>query len=114
LIEYNFDGEIHPLNNDFAYIAKTLDGNIDLKEDSQEWSLFLDEYLKKYIDYLMKHDQEKCKKMLFYYLYGQFPYATQDYMVIFKPPWKNNIGVFLGSLSLKFKRAPNDGLDDAP
>lgn len=97
------DGEIHALSNDFAYILEYVDGNLSIKDFMDKHRVFL----KKYIGYLLLNDPESCIEILLRHFY-----FSDEFRVIYRDPWLVSSLSQKGSFAAKFKRVPNDNLDD--
>lgn len=95
-MNYIFDGEIHPLSKDYAYIIQFVD-QITIDENDLSLTLIRDMFFKKYQEYLSKNN-ENLKEENFSFIYRP---STTFEMVSQK-----------GTIALKFKRFENDGLDN--
>ena len=91
-MNYIFDGEIHPLSEDYAYIMKYVDDkefNLEDLGNHKEYLKNKEECLGKFIEYLIKNN---------YLIFIYRPASGFD-----ECPTK-------GTFAIKFKRLPNDGL----
>lgn len=92
MIAYNPDGEIHALNDEWAYILKILDDDSDFTFVVGD-KYFVD-FSNKIHEYLDKYDTERKFKF------------GEDCQFICRPKWD----IQKACCSAKFKRLPNDGL----
>jgi len=103
------DGNIHPLDSNFAIIGHVFD-NIENIEGVREFQI---EFSKKYAEYLYSFDKDKVIEILMNELMkamSPFHYPPDYFQFIFKP--ENHIGSFKQNASfiLKFQRAEKDNL----
>lgn len=111
--DYIYDGEIHSLSNDFAYIlkkievCKTLSGDEHLKE--------IRKYIcKKYIEYLYTFGKDDLINILTNEIMNSFSFihsSLNGVEFIYKPPSENSPLNQYATMALKFKRFKNDGLN---
>ena len=106
--EYIFDGEPHALNEKLGYILTKLDTSdkeLELKEE------VLKTY-KKYAEYLIACDREKAIEYIIrsFRHFLDFDQTPEDTSLVYRPPHVVGPLAQYGTLSLKFKRAPNDTL----
>ena len=96
------DGEIHPLDESFAYILE--EGNFD--EDAIY--KMKDRFFKKYAEYLLKTDYENTLDLLVWALSNL--YVGEEVKFIHRPPMYCDPLVQNSSYAMKFKRKPDDNL----
>lgn len=109
--DYIFDGEIHPLSEDYAYITK----KIDQTQNFEEWANLADlqyDFVEKYVEYLLEYNKERIKEILTKRFMPDMKGRTYDdeYMFIYKPYWEACGSIDTATISLKFKRSPKDTL----
>ncbi len=90
-----FDGEIHILDKEYAYILEYAN-EVETRDPEVVINQAREKFLKKYVEYLDKNNAEL---------------KEENYSVIYRPYWTCSFFEQYGTISLKFKRAPNDGLD---
>lgn len=108
------DGNIHPLDKNFAYIFQPLPFNGEENENLIELSKKQKEFAKKYADYLIRTDKEKVIKILMDYIIPDCFGRSNDFnhQFIFRPPWMTSYLAQKAHLVLKFKRSERDNLDE--
>src|ERR1700677_17688 len=98
-MNYIFDGEIHALNSDYAYISKLV-GEIELSETDETFTDIREDFLNKYVDYLIKFN----KNRLVMFMISE---VSNHITFIYRPPWLIDLNQ-KGVISLKFRREEND------
>jgi len=106
-----FDGEIHVLSEEYAYILDFLKSShtIDEMQISHEKIL---EFSKKYAEYLLLFNKEKVMKILVNYIMPNHFGSTydEDYEFIMRKPQMISSSAKYGTIAMKFKRATNDNI----
>lgn len=108
ITDYIYDKEIHVLNKEYAYILGSYDKDLKQHEINEE----LDEFFKKYCAYLIENDKQKVVEYLMkiFRNYLSMDKLPEDTSMNYLSPWSTDILSQRASLSLKFKRKPNDNL----
>ncbi len=109
--EFIPDGEIHPISEDYAYCGKILREEIKLDANDIFLSKIQNDFFNKYAEYLYKFDKEKVIKLLISDLYSSM-FHSEDFRLIYRPPWMASALSQYASFILKFKRSQNDNLDN--
>ena len=95
------DGEIHPLNDDLAYILEYVDSDLTISDfDNKRIS-----FLKKYVEYLLLNDADQCIRILIRHFY-----FSENFPIIYREPWMSSILAHKGTIAAKFQRTKNDNL----
>lgn len=102
--EYIFDGKIHPLSEDFAYVTEKLQED----KSSLEMMELRKRLLTEYVKYLIKNDPEQCIDILLNNC--SFTDFSDKFAFIHRPSWIYGALSQYATFSLKFKRVKNDGL----
>lgn len=102
--EYIFDGKIHPLSEDFAYITERFEEDKSFLQMMELRKRLLTEYIK----YLIKNDPDKCMEILLNHF--SFTDYSDKFMFIHRPSWIVGALSQYATFSLKFKREKNDDL----
>ncbi len=109
---YIFDGEIHALSDQWAYMA------FKAYEDEGifECHKIIDGYLENYANYLYENDKDKVISYLMETLRSQVASQCTDsnYQVIFRPAYKVNGLKQDWEVALKFRRSREDKLAANP
>lgn len=109
--DYIFDGEIHPLSEDYAYITK----KIDKTKNFEDWSDLSDlqyDFIEKYVEYLIEYNKERIKEILTTRFMPDIKGRSydEDCTFIYQPNFPMDSLSHKGTLSLKFKRSSKDNL----
>lgn len=106
--EIVFDGEVHALSKDYAYISK----RVYETECQKNLMEHVNEHLIKYCEYLYLNDKDKVINYLMSIFSKQvYNFCTdKNYKVIFTPPYLSSCLAQFATLSLKFERVKNDNL----
>jgi hypothetical protein len=104
--DYMFDGKPHVLDKNTGYISVKFEETLSFFEvDCIKTNL-----IKEYIKYLIKYDPDKCIEILLpNFLYN---FHDKDFSLVHKPAWITSMLAQNATLSIKFKRAQKDGLDE--
>lgn len=113
-MSYNFDGEIHALSDEWAYIIKKTEC-ITFESGNSKLAEFQKEVFRKYAEYLYENDKENVIQMLIDNLNFIMPYGStsrEDMQLIYRPPKMCGALAQWGTLALKFKRCQKDSLHE--
>ncbi len=108
--EFNPDGEIHPISEDFAYCGKILKEDVKLDENDRSLCKTQNDFFNKYAEYLYEFDKENIIKLVKHNLYNKM-FHTDEFQIIYRPYWMVGILAQNAHMLLKFKRLKNDNLD---
>lgn len=112
-MEYQIDGEIHALSNDWAYLIKKIkEFNINI--DHTEIQEAQREFYKKYAEYIYNFNKEKAIEMILEKLTtcNLLGYTPDDHQFIYRPPEVMDCLAQFGTIALKFRRAQKDNLGE--
>ncbi len=109
---YIFDGEIHALSKEWAYIIKRIDDLIDDNETLKIRELHHD-FCKKYSEYLSNFDKDEISYRHPKGLKPSNGLEGNEYVQFrYQPPWKVESLYQHATFAIKFKRVKNDNLDE--
>jgi len=99
-----FDGEIHSLDKDYAYISVRYNPENTIAEEE----CVKKKLIYKYIDYIIKNNPEYVREIIYvnYFMYNE----NYDLKFIRRPPQMSGFLCQYGTLSLRFKRVKDDEL----
>jgi hypothetical protein len=112
---YIMDGEIHWIDENYAYIIKEVGEMLLIAyEENGEPSDFTniyEDFLRKYANYLYEVDKEKCINMMMerlsqWGLHG--PNLPEDVQMVFRPSYMLDSVESKSTMALKFERSDND------
>lgn len=102
-----FDGEIHIIDEKYAYMTERIDKSLDEEHLYKK----MDNFIFKYAEYLYENDKDKVMNYLIKSLTQEVGLSCtpEDYKIIFKPYINDRLNQF-ATLTLKFIRAVKDNL----
>lgn len=110
--EYIYDGEIHALNDYMAYAIRYIENDISIESADRNLNDLLNEFGKKYSDYVTKCGEDSVKKVLSSCVSISDHYRLTP-TFIYRPSYTSNDGqkILPASAAIKFERLSNDGLE---
>jgi len=107
-MDYIFDGEVHALDKELAYIIKKIEGWPDDTGLEQEVRKLYCSYAK----YLFQNDEEKAIDCITNWIIEKEMFNNEDATVVVTPPWIVGALHQHGTIGMKFTRSPNDNLGE--
>lgn len=109
--DFNPDGEIHTISEDYAYCGKVIREEVKLNNNESTISKTQNEFFNKYAEYLYKFEKEEVIKIIMDDLYSKM-FHSENFQFVYRPPWMSSMLAQYATFILKFKRSKNDNLDN--
>lgn len=97
-----FDMQPHALSGSYGHISIKIMNDINCEYNLEQRKMLI----KVYVDYLLQSDTQVVYEIVTNYLLNH----PSDHEIIYKPAHLASYLALYSTLSLKFKRKPNDGL----
>ena len=98
-----YDGKCHALTDDLGYIIRI----IDPSKSFLEIKMIEMEIIREYARYLFENQKEVCLDIMCQHLsFGR----SEEFSIIYRPPWLCGSLAQNAQLAIKFKRIKNDNL----